>query len=92
MPKPRDAGVDALRTAVTLLVVLHHSILAYANFGFFDSKHYLRSTAPVVDGQRWIGFEVFTLTMTTSWAAAASIRMARRRFQPQRIPSTSIIS
>ena len=75
MPKPRDAGIDALRTAVTLLVVLHHSILAYANFGFFDRTHYLWSTAPVVDGQRWVGFDLL-IAFNDGWFMAAMFAIA----------------
>ncbi len=60
-PAPRNAAIDSLRTVVTLLVVLHHSILAYAAFGYFDRRHYLWSTAPVVDPQRWAGFDLIVL-------------------------------
>jgi glucan biosynthesis protein C len=40
------------------LVVLHHSILAYAEFAHFNRRHYLWSTAPIVDHARWVGFDV----------------------------------
>jgi glucan biosynthesis protein C len=54
----RRAAFDKLKVCVTLLVVLHHSILAYARFGHFDTRHYLRSSAPIVDPARWVGFDV----------------------------------
>jgi glucans biosynthesis protein C len=50
----RDVSLDYLRTTLTLMVVAHHSALAYTTFARFDSAHYLRSTAPVVDSARWL--------------------------------------
>ena len=49
----RDVSIDYLRATVTLLVVAHHSALAYTTFAHFDQLHYLASTAPVVDEARW---------------------------------------
>ena len=49
----RDVSIDYLRATVTLLVVAHHSALAYTTFAHFDQLHYLASTAPVVDGAHW---------------------------------------
>ena len=57
-PNPRLAALDHLRGFVITLVVLHHAVLAYCRFGHIDHRHYLLSTAPVVDGQRWAGFDV----------------------------------
>ena len=54
----RLAAVDHLRGIIVALVVLHHSVLAYCRFGYTDHRHYLLSTAPVVDAQRWGGFDV----------------------------------
>jgi len=36
------------------MVVAHHSSLAYTHFARIDPKNYLASTAPVVDGARWL--------------------------------------
>jgi peptidoglycan/LPS O-acetylase OafA/YrhL len=60
-PPRRIAGFDNLRAFVTLLVVLHHSVLAYVHFGHFDRLHYLLSSAPIVDADRWAGFDVLVL-------------------------------
>lgn len=49
----RDTSVDYLRATLTLLVIAHHSALAYTTFAHFDPDHYLAATAPVVDAARW---------------------------------------
>jgi hypothetical protein len=57
----RQIGPDYLRGFVIVMVVLHHAVLAYCRFGHFDPRHYLWSTAPVVDPQRWVGFDIAVL-------------------------------
>lgn len=57
----RLVALDHLRGFVVLLVVLHHAVLAYCVFGHIDHRHYALSTAPVVDPQRWAGFDVLVL-------------------------------
>ena len=57
----RLVALDHLRGFVVLLVVLHHAVLAYCAFGHIDHLHYALSTAPVVDPQRWAGFDVLVL-------------------------------
>jgi peptidoglycan/LPS O-acetylase OafA/YrhL len=57
----RIAALDHLRGCVIVLVVLHHAVLAYCRFGHLDRRHYLLSTAPVVDVDRWIGFDILVL-------------------------------
>lgn len=55
---PRDVALDYLKAVVILLVVAHHSCLAYTTFAHFDPDHYLTgSTAPVVDSTRWGFFD-----------------------------------
>ena len=49
--------LDCLRASVTVLVVAHHSSLAYTNFARFDPGRYLASTAPIVDTVRWGFFD-----------------------------------
>jgi surface polysaccharide O-acyltransferase-like enzyme len=57
----RDAALDRARTFITLLVLANHAVVAYTAFGRFYPNHYLWSTAPVVDNQRWGGFNILTL-------------------------------
>jgi glucans biosynthesis protein C len=53
----RDLSIDYLRTTLTLMVIAHHSSLAYTTFAHFNKQHMFRSTAPVVDSTRWIFFD-----------------------------------
>jgi surface polysaccharide O-acyltransferase-like enzyme len=55
--RPRDLSIDYLRTTLTLMVLAHHSSLAYTSWAFFDKEHIFRSTAPVVDTTRWAFFD-----------------------------------
>lgn len=55
----RTLWIDYLRSFLTVLVVAHHSSLAYTTFASFDKAAYIRSTHPVVDTQRWIGLDIF---------------------------------
>jgi peptidoglycan/LPS O-acetylase OafA/YrhL len=63
--KPRSSvAIDNLRAIVILLVISFHSVLAYLNFlpatPFpFDSPPYLWRAFPIVDGERWLGFDLF---------------------------------
>jgi glucans biosynthesis protein C len=51
--------IDYLRSFLTVLVVAHHSSLAYTTFASFDKVAYIRSTHPIVDTHRWIGLDIF---------------------------------
>lgn len=51
--------MDNLRSFITLLVVAHHSSLAYTTFATFDKTAYIRSTHPVVDAARSRGLDLF---------------------------------
>ena len=57
----RNAALDRARTFITVLVLINHSVVAYTAFGRFYPNHYLWSTAPIVDSQKWIGFNALTL-------------------------------
>jgi hypothetical protein len=57
----RDAALDRARTFITMLVLANHSVVAYTVFGRFYPNHYTWSTAPIVDSDRWAGFNVLTL-------------------------------
>jgi glucans biosynthesis protein C len=57
-------ALDNLRAFVILLVLSFHSVLAYLNFlpaaAFrFDSPPYLWRAFPIVDAERWFGFDLF---------------------------------
>jgi acyltransferase-like protein len=57
-PSPtRDLSIDYLRTTLTLMVIAHHSSLAYTTFAYFNKQHMFQSTAPVVDVSRWLFFD-----------------------------------
>ena len=62
---PRSSvAIDNLRAIVILLVLSFHSVLAYLNFlpaaPFpFDSPPYLWRAFPIVDTERWFGFDLF---------------------------------
>ncbi|PWV56915.1 acyltransferase [Chitinophaga sp. S165] len=55
----RDKWVDYLRATITVLVVAHHSSLAYTTFANFNKEAYITSTHPLVDSKRWIGLDIF---------------------------------
>lgn len=57
-------ALDNLRAFVILLVLSFHSALAYLRFlpaapFRFDSPPYRWSAFPIVDGRRWLGFDLF---------------------------------
>jgi len=61
---PASLAIDNLRAVVILLVLAFHSVLAYLNFlpqhpFAFDEAPYLWRSFPIVDGQRWMGFDLF---------------------------------
>ncbi|HLZ86249.1 MAG TPA: acyltransferase [Puia sp.] len=55
----RVPWIDYLRGFITLLVVAHHSSLAYTTFAHFNPTAYIASTHPVVDTIRWRGLDIF---------------------------------
>ncbi len=57
----RFIAVDHLRGFVVLLVVLHHTVLAYCVSGHTDHHDYALSSAPIIDSQRWAGFDLLAL-------------------------------
>ncbi len=59
MENNRNLWVDYLRSSLTVLVVAHHSTLAYTTFAKFDKEVYINSTHPIVDAERWIGLDIF---------------------------------
>jgi hypothetical protein len=61
----RDAALDYLRAFVTVLVVAHHSVLAYAlispNAAPRSPLHPWLAGIPIVDSHRLVAFELFAL-------------------------------
>jgi glucans biosynthesis protein C len=55
----RVLWIDYLRSFITVLVVAHHSSLAYTTFARASPLAYIRSSAPIVDIQRWVGLDIF---------------------------------
>src|ERR1700681_3222141 len=62
---PRSSlALDNLRAFVILLVLSFHSVLAYLRFlpaepFAFDVQPYLWRAFPIVDSQRWFGFDLY---------------------------------
>jgi glucan biosynthesis protein C len=57
-------AIDNLRAVVIVLVLAFHSVLAYLNFlpphpFAFDQPPFLWRSFPIVDSQRWMGFDLF---------------------------------
>ncbi|AKH95797.1 acyltransferase family protein [Elizabethkingia anophelis] len=50
---------DYLRSSITVLVIAHHSSLAYTTFAKADDKAYINSTAPIIDSKRYLGLDIF---------------------------------
>jgi glucans biosynthesis protein C len=55
--KERESWIDYLRSFIVLTVVFHHAALAYTTYAHFNKEVYILSTHPMVDVQRWIGFD-----------------------------------
>jgi acyltransferase-like protein len=55
----RVPWIDYLRGFITVLVVAHHSSLAYTTFASFNSQAYILSTHPVVDSVRSRSLDIF---------------------------------
>jgi peptidoglycan/LPS O-acetylase OafA/YrhL len=65
----RDASFDYLRAFVVVLVILHHSVLAYAVVWPAQPRTFEILAAPVVDPERWAGFDVLTTFNDTFFMA-----------------------
>lgn len=66
---PRDANLEYLRGFIVLLVLLLHSVLAYAVLWPAQSRTFEIFPAPIVDSQRWEGFDVLTTFNDTIFMA-----------------------
>jgi peptidoglycan/LPS O-acetylase OafA/YrhL len=65
----RDASFDYLRAFIVLLVLLHHSVLAYAVMWPAQPTTFTIFFAPIVDPQRWAGFDVLAIFNDTFFMA-----------------------
>jgi hypothetical protein len=54
----RRVEFDYLRAFVIVLVLWHHAILAYTTFAFLNPENPIDTFSPVVDNQRWVGFDL----------------------------------
>jgi glucans biosynthesis protein C len=59
-----SVALSNLRAVVILIVLAFHSVLAYVQFipvhsGGFDAPPYGWRAFPIVDGERWFGFDLF---------------------------------
>jgi hypothetical protein len=64
MPSAPSLALGNLRAVVILLVLSFHSVLAYLNFlpaapFAFDRPPYLWRAFPIVDSERWFGFDLY---------------------------------
>jgi peptidoglycan/LPS O-acetylase OafA/YrhL len=57
----RDASFDYLRAFIVLLVLVHHSVLAYAVMWPAQPRTFTIPPAPLVDVQRWAGFDALAV-------------------------------
>jgi peptidoglycan/LPS O-acetylase OafA/YrhL len=65
----RDASFDYLRAFIVLLVLLHHSVLAYAIMWPAQPKTFTILPAPIIDPQRWAGFDILVMFNDTFFMA-----------------------
>jgi peptidoglycan/LPS O-acetylase OafA/YrhL len=72
-PRPaaggRDTSFDYLRAFIVLLVLLHHSVLAYAHLSPAQPRTLQILPAPIVDPHRWAGFDVMAIFNDTFFMA-----------------------
>jgi peptidoglycan/LPS O-acetylase OafA/YrhL len=61
----RNVAFDYLRSFGILLVLLHHTILAYVSFGFLNPTDPMATFSPIVDSAKWAGFDRIALVNDT---------------------------
>ncbi|MCG8688512.1 MAG: acyltransferase family protein, partial [Desulfobacterales bacterium] len=54
----RQIAFDYMRAFTVTLVLWHHAILAYTTFAFVNLENPVMTHSPVVNEQRWIGFDL----------------------------------
>jgi peptidoglycan/LPS O-acetylase OafA/YrhL len=68
-PGARDASLDYLRAFIVLLVLLHHSVLAYAVMWPTQPATFNILPAPIIDPKRWPGFDLLAIFNDTFFMA-----------------------
>ena len=72
-PPPRDAALDLTRASITLLVIAHHSVLAYHLYappaGAFTRANLSWGAFPIIDPAKAPGVDAFTLWNDTFFMA-----------------------
>ncbi len=57
----RDASLDYLRASIVVLVLVHHSVLAYAMMWPVQPRTFHILPAPIIDPQRFAGFDLLAI-------------------------------
>ena len=57
----RFIAFDYLRSFAIVFVVLYHSFLAYSNLASINLSNPIDTISPIVDAQKWIGFDIIIL-------------------------------
>lgn len=65
----RDASLDYLRAFIVLLVLLHHSMLAYVDFWRVQPRTFVLAPAPIIDPRHWAGFDIIAMFNDTFFMA-----------------------
>ena len=65
----RIVSFDYARTTAIILVLLHHALLAYTTFAYLNPANPIETFSPVVDSQRWSGFDLIVLFNDTYFMA-----------------------
>jgi peptidoglycan/LPS O-acetylase OafA/YrhL len=65
----RDASLDYLRAFIVLLVLVHHSVLAYAVMWPAQPATFKILPAPIIDPQRFAGFDLLVIFNDTFFMA-----------------------
>jgi peptidoglycan/LPS O-acetylase OafA/YrhL len=65
----RDASLDYLRAVLVLLVLVHHSVLAYAIMWPAQPATFKIMPAPIIDPQRFAGFDLLAVFNDTFFMA-----------------------
>lgn len=71
MSKNREEqlGLGYLRATMTFVVVLYHVFLAYCVMAVWDKSHIDDAFNPIVDQQRWVGFDIWVIFHDTYFMA-----------------------